>query len=333
LCVTIGYFWPNKDGKRTKDSKVYLAKIRDRAYDSHMVIKRRRFNVGTPDEGEALFVVDSDTDWSEGLNSFGISIVSSALQNHDDKKEGTKKAKDEPQNVSRNGVIIRQALKRKTVDEAVQYLVDCRFEGCTLVADEKNLKIVEIFLPPETREKYSQEVIDKYYGDNYNEIEDAEDVKKVVTRLIKPEDYDVKVFEPEEDAWFVRTNNGVLLGDAGYTEEDGRGYISSVKRREHTIEALPKVTHPFDLIEVLSSLQKADKDPFYCPVRLKGKNPDLKKDKDMIDIYTTAIYVHIGNTIFVRPFECTFEKVDFEKLIEKNRKTNCVILPKGIKVI
>lgn len=333
MCVTLAYFWPNENGKRTKDSKVYLAKIRDRAYDSHMIIKRRRFDVGSDAEGESLFVVDSDTDWSEGLNSFGISIVSSALQNHDDKKEGTKKGKDEPQNVSRNGVIIRQALKRKTLDDVVKYLVDCRFEGCTFVADEKNVKIIEIFLPPEKKEKYAKEIIDKYYGDNYDSIKDEDDVKERVTRLIKPEDYDVKILDPEEDAWYVRTNNGVLLGDAGYTKEDGRGYESSVKRREHTIKALEKVTHPFDLIEVLSGLQKADKDPFFCPVRLKGKNPDLKKDPDMIDIYTTAIYVHIGNTVFVRPFECTFEKIDFEKLIEKNRKTNCVILPKGIKII
>jgi len=331
LCVAVAYFWPHKNGKKTKDSKVYLAKIRDRAYDSHMVIKRRRFNKGKPNEGEALYIVDSETDWTECLNSFGISLISTALQNHDDKKEGTKKD-DEPRAITRNGVILRQAMKKNNVEDVAKYLVECRFEGCTFVADEKNLKIIEIYLPTETREKYTNDVIKKYFDEEYDEIEDEEEVKNYVTRLIKPEDYDVKVFTPEEDAWYVRTNNGVLLSDAGYTKEDGRGFISSEKRREYVIAAMPKVQHPFDLIEVLSGLTKVDKDPFYNPIRLKGKNPDLKKDKDAIDIYSTAVYCHIGNTIFVRPIECTFEKIDFEKLIEKDRKTNVVILPKGIKI-
>ena len=52
-----------------------IGKNRDRNYNPNLKVVRELTGYGV----ELCYVVDEDTDWSEGMNSYGIGIVNSAL--------------------------------------------------------------------------------------------------------------------------------------------------------------------------------------------------------------------------------------------------------------
>ena len=60
-----------------------LAKNRDRAYKPEVEIVHTLIN-GI----EVVYLHDITTDWSEGMNEYGIGIVNSSLMVHADEKEG-----------------------------------------------------------------------------------------------------------------------------------------------------------------------------------------------------------------------------------------------------
>ena len=57
---------------------------------------------------ELCYMVDQDTDWSEGMNSNGIGLVNSALFVKRDEKDFDKTKKNKAP--SKDGIIIRHAL-------------------------------------------------------------------------------------------------------------------------------------------------------------------------------------------------------------------------------
>ena len=71
-------------GVRLEDG-IVLGKNRDRGYKAKMEIIHVIVN-GV----EMVYWRDIDTDWSEGMNEYGISIVNSALSTGADEKEGEK---------------------------------------------------------------------------------------------------------------------------------------------------------------------------------------------------------------------------------------------------
>ena len=314
MCVTVAMKLPRdkKTGKPLKDAKWRLAKIRDRAYDADYNVKR--YTVSEHGASQ-LFLIDSDTDWTEGVsvneNDFYLSMVNSALNNHSDKKDGKSKSNiDQP--ISKNGKVIRKALKSKNIKDAADILVENKFDGCTLLTDGKRLLIIETSIPEDVANKYREQLQD---GQRFEDV-------------IPLDEYKTEVLEIKEDYLIVRTNSGVLDDSFGYQPKDGDGHKSAIKRREYAMKYLDEQAfEPLDLIVTLSKLgrEEVDKNPFFRPIRLKGE----KKLKDgEVDIYTTSIIqTDPSGTMIVKPIECTFNINNAENLIDDKYKTHLVILP------
>lgn len=312
MCVTVAMKLPRnkKTGKPEKDAKWRLAKIRDRIYDANY--KVRRYTVSEHGASQ-LFLIDNETDWTEGVSvredDFYLSMVNSALNNHSDKKDGKSKP-TEVMPVSKNGKIIRKALKSKNIDIAADILREEKFDGCTLLTDGNRLIIIESSIPEEVAKKYRNQLQD---GQRFEDI-------------VPADEYKTEVLEIKEDYLIVRTNTGVLEDTFGYQIKDGDGYESSMKRREYAMKYLEEQAfEPLDLIVTLSKLGRSeiDKNPFFRPIRLK----DEIKDQD-VPVYTTSIIqTDPSGTMIVKPIECTFDINNSENLISAKYKTHLVILP------
>jgi len=101
---------------------VLLAKNRDRAYNPTISIVRDLI-----DGVEVVYILDIDTDWSEGMNSNGVGIVNSALMvtnDENEKKIIKKKGKPGP-----DGGKIRLALSKKTLAKSIQSITNYKGVG------------------------------------------------------------------------------------------------------------------------------------------------------------------------------------------------------------
>ena len=116
-----------------------LGKNRDRNYNPNLKVVRELTGYGV----ELCFIVDQDTDWSEGMNSHGIGIVNSALFVKRDEKDFDKSKKKKA--MSKDGARIREALRKTTLHDAVKSLVTYHggIKGHTLVGDGKKLVVIE----------------------------------------------------------------------------------------------------------------------------------------------------------------------------------------------
>lgn len=317
MCVIVGVKLPrNPDGSPADNAKWRLGKIRDRTYVPTFNVKRWSVNENGSSQ---LFLVDQDTDWTEGCSVSDdgkyLGIVNAALNNKSDKKDTGRKRKSVDRGLSRNGVVLRKALKQATLEDAVSVLVDNRIDGNTFVTDGDRLFCLEIYIPKSVKEKYKEHV---------------ENSNKKYEDLIQPEEYIVSVKEIKEHI-IVRTNHGVFDPSGGYTEEDGDLYKSSSLRRKYASNTVRnKVFQPIDLIVQLTRLGSDDIDsnPFYRPVRLKGIAKSKHSD---VEIFSTAtIMLDPSGTIFLRPIECKIGDISLNKLTNKKRKTNLVVLPSHI---
>lgn len=318
MCVTVAMKLPRdkNTGKPTKDAKWRLAKIRDRIYDADY--KVRRYTVAEHGASQ-LFLVDTETDWTEGVsvkeNGFYLSMVNSALNNHADKKDG----KDKPTEVmpvSSNGKVIRKVLKAKNIDVAAKLVQENKFDGCTLLTDGDRMIVIETSIPSEVAEKYRDQLQD---GQRFEDI-------------VPVSEYKTEMLEIKEDYLVVRTNTGVLEDTFGYQIKDGDSFESAQKRREYAMEILEKNAYkPLDLIVEMSKMGRPeiDENPFLRPLRLKEQVADWYKDeKDYVPIYTTSIIqTDPSGTMIVKPIECTFNINNAENLISPKYKTHLVILP------
>ncbi len=116
-----------------------LAKNRDRAYKPLIEVVHTFIN-GV----EVVYLHDITTDWSEGMNEFGIGIVNASLMIGFDEKEKQIIAKTGKK--SEDGLRIRYALGRKNIKEALKSVVkfDGGVKGHTFVADPTNLITIEM---------------------------------------------------------------------------------------------------------------------------------------------------------------------------------------------
>lgn len=215
------------------DNKTILAKNRDRGYSAQIEIVHEI--VGGV---EMVYLHDKLTDWSEGLNEFGIGIVNASLQVDFDEKEGdlAKKNLDKGKSpkVSHDGLKIRTALGKKKLSDAITSIVsytgeddkDVGVKGQTIVANAKYAFIIEMtskHLPV---------------------------IKKI-----------------DKDDLLVRTNHGIEYPGTGYTK--GIKRKSSVSRMKLAIDALKKVKTANEVLPALS--KQYTKDPFMNPYRRKNK--------------------------------------------------------------
>ena len=118
---------------------IVIGKNRDRNYNPNLKIVRELNGYGT----EVCYVVDQDTDWSEGMNSHGIGIVNSALFVKRDEKDFDKSKKKKA--MSKDGTRIREALQHKNIKNVVKSLLTYQdgIKGHTIVSDGKKVVTIE----------------------------------------------------------------------------------------------------------------------------------------------------------------------------------------------
>ena len=177
------------------DNGVVLAKNRDRGYKANVEVVHELIN-GT----EVMYWRDLDTDWCEGMNGYGIGMVSSSLMVSQDEKEGLrvingKKVPDDKHKriMTNEGNKIRQALSHTTIKDMVDSLKNGKdkkgekvgLRGQTLVSDGNILYVLEI-------------------------TKDSKKIKKI----------------SKDDSVTVRTNHGIYDKEAGYNKgKIGRAHV------------------------------------------------------------------------------------------------------------
>ena len=117
----------------TIGESVALLKVRDRNYVPRIRIVRE-MQAGV----EIAYLLDTWTGWSEGVNEYGIGVVSSALMVLDDENE-----KKKPTGNSRNGKRIRRILGAKDLPAAIELAVSNTVSGCTFISDGTKTVLVE----------------------------------------------------------------------------------------------------------------------------------------------------------------------------------------------
>lgn len=228
--------------KYFKDVGWVGAKNRDRNYPTkiHIVRSNRR-------QIERLFIDDDLSRYTEGLNEFGVAILSSTLAVKSDEKEGkqarssgSRRAEDDFRSI--DGKKIRTALFAKTAEQAAKMLVESKLVGATLIFDTKRCFVLEAA---------------------YN-IRKGEAERKNVEREFKHSLKEVK----KSDV-VVRTNHGIDLPGVGYqfgpTAKEKKKRRSSESRLKIALAGVKLSTEPRDLLVALS--QEPNRDTFFNPLR------------------------------------------------------------------
>lgn len=247
------------------DDGVVLAKNRDRGYKANVEVVHE-----IVDGVEILYWRDVDTDWSEGMNEFGIGIVNSSLMVSQDEKEGKEvekerksadktKDKTSKKRFSSDGGKIRRALKYNTLPKVIKSLISYEGEdkkeigikGETIVSNNKNIYVVEM------TSKHSP-VIKK-----------LKEGSKIV----------------------VRTNHGIYQKGAGYTKGEKRK--SSVYRYNLAKKHLEDAETDMDVINKLK--QKYKKDPFLNPYRTKNMYHMQTTGQIMMNLDKKLVVVRMDN--------------------------------------
>ena len=123
---------------KTVDGSKILAKNRDRAYKPSLEV------VHTILDGvEVAYIRDTITDWSEGLNEYGIGLVNTALMvGYDENEKRIVKKVGKP---SKDGDKIRTALSKKTIRETIQSAItkDGGVRGHTFISTPTKMISIE----------------------------------------------------------------------------------------------------------------------------------------------------------------------------------------------
>lgn len=116
---------------------VIMAKNRDRAYKPQLEVVHE-----IVDGVEIAYLRDMVTDWSEGLNEYGIGVLNTALMvGYDENEKKIVKKGGKP---SKDGNRIRTALTKKTLKEAVETLAKLGVKGHTFVSDPQKMVSMEM---------------------------------------------------------------------------------------------------------------------------------------------------------------------------------------------
>jgi hypothetical protein len=129
------------------DAGNVIAKNRDRGYLAKMEIVHE-----IVDDVEMMYWRDIETDWSEGINEYGIGIINSSLLVRQDEKESNKVFKSKNVKKSNDGKKIRHALKFKNLKDVIKSIISydaddpksVGVKGQTIVGSPKNIYIIEL---------------------------------------------------------------------------------------------------------------------------------------------------------------------------------------------
>lgn len=177
------------------NNKFILAKNRDRAYKPVLEVVHTLL-----DGVEVAYLHDITTDWSEGLNEFGIGAVNSALLvGHDESEKKIVKARGKK---GMDGAKMRNIFKQRTLKDAVKSALTFKGQSSLALKGHTFISSPHHMVSVETTSKHKPDVA-------------LHNIKHPI----------------------VRTNHGHVFTDAGYTH--GIKYLSSKMRKisaEKTVE-------------------------------------------------------------------------------------------------
>ena len=224
---------------------------------------------------QRLYIDDELTRYTEGLNEYGVSILSAALSVKSDEKEADKVEPGQRDDgyMSPDDKTIRTALFEKTPSAAVKVLIKRKLAGATIVFNEKECWILEA-------------------GFNVRKEDATDDNPRVYMHQLER-------LQNKVGNFIVRTNHGELVPELGYQEDNGdpekdEARESSEKRRDYAFASVKKVKDPQEMMNAIA-LKEVDKNPFMNPVRTG--------DPDKGDMVTTGqmMIVPSEKTLHYRP--------------------------------
>lgn len=230
-----------------------IAKNRDRNYKPVVSIKQSNRN-GV----QRLYMHDDKTRYTEGVNEYGVAILSASIMVKKDEKEGNAAAGSDDQSertyYAPDGYRIRTALFKKTAKSALNTLISMQIPGNTLIADDNDCYILE-------------GAFRDYHGPN----------KKYEYRFKKLKKTDT----------VVRTNHGIDLPWAGYQDNRDNPHEkasrkSSLNRLRIVLKQMKSIKTPEDMFQVLSS--RPEKDPQMNPIRLDDRRRSMKTTGQLLVI-------------------------------------------------
>ena len=205
------------------DGNVILAKNRDRAYDVKLTVVRELIN-----KIEVVYIHDEDTDWSEGMNEFGIGIINSTLQGEYDEKE--KKVIKTTGKPSKDGFKMRTALGYKKLSKVVKSIIS--FTGLSTGANAKSGEATGL----------NGHTFVATPNCSFA-IETTSTSTPVIRKL-------------SHDKSHTRTNHGRVNKDAGYST--GANAKSSKSRESISLSVVSNARSKEDLLKGLSTYQTSD---------------------------------------------------------------------------
>lgn len=294
----------------------FLYKIRDRVY-------KPEYDVAFDKQKgvESIYLTDNVNDWTEGCSSSGMMIVSAALQNHADEKDGEENPDPtKPMKVSNNGKMLRRCLAMKKCEDVIKEMKDSLFTGNTFVSDGDRLFVLECYIKQSSIDREMAKI-------NVDDYKFTSEIHQAMMKGIKREDYVMKSVQITDSDLVVRTNHGILLPEAGFQkdDEDPVGYKSSHSRYNYVYDAMSDLneeTHPFEILTILKNLgsDKVDKDPKMRPIRIFGATEYFSG---------CVVLLTPTGTLYVVPIECTFATTNFRQ-VNQDKKVAIVVLPRDM---
>lgn len=290
-------------------------KNRDRNYKPSVSIKQS-FKGGV----ESLYLLDSVTKYSEGVNEYGICIINSATSVKNDESQVTlarrhekRKQKQEGTYVAPDGILVRKALKAKTLKEAIQILIDGQLVGNTLVFNENECYLIEAGRDKDDFEanmKASEEDPEHEWTD----MKFTYDVKKI-----------------SKNNYIVRTNHGHFLPWLGYQknstdEKQIKSRESSETRHNTVIKNLKNANSIEDMIKAVSDL--SNKNSQLNPIRL-GDYQNRTKLK------TTAQFILVPKKreMIYTPVWSYVDAKNFDRVNNTKTKTYFTLKPFNVNLV
>jgi hypothetical protein len=267
-------------------------KNRDRNYQTEININQsNRYGV------QRLYIDDQLSRWTEGVNEFGVSIISASFSVKSDEKEGDKiinqrhAKRNQAGYYSPDGRKIRKALLLDDPKKAIEFLAEEELAGATYVFNENVCYL----------------------------LEGGYTVRKEDATRNNPREYHYKIKEiTQKDGHSCRTNHGIDIPKLGYKTDASdpkiiRARKSSENRFRLANEFLSaKMKEPPEVMDALA--QSPEDDPFMNPIRIG----DVTKS----DMVTTGqlLIIPKDRTLHYRPIYSTV-KFAYNKLNGPAAKT------------
>jgi len=232
MCVVIGKYF--------NDYGWIGIKHRDRNYVPTITFKKKEYN-----NVEVLYFWDTLTQWCEGINSSGVSVLSASLMVSDDEKEHKTCSEKKP---SKTGRKIQKILKYADLEQVVEQAIKEKLTGNTLIFNQHRMFLLEGAWKP------GEYATQGYY---------------------------FKVEEIPQTETVIRTNHGIWLPDAGYQmDTDLKNRVSSEIRLLYSTIISEHITDPREFLDKLT--QKIEFNGQLNPFRVVKQEQDMRTTSQIL---------------------------------------------------